>query len=318
MLTLVASALADGDCIDDADALRAGRTVGVLGCVVKASIHPGDLPAQLPVGACPSTRPREPPVVGPGLGRWGRTRRLAPDHRPGPDHLDETYGLAIGGSAPPRLYRRPRLSPAAGHCFRHRRGADVHPAARGVRANTARGAAHFLRETVGRVCYGGARGQLTVRADSGFYAHTVVAACREMDVRFELYHHPPARQPAGPDRGDTRGGLDSHSLLDGRYLSRCRRDDLHPVPDQAGRRAGAAHCPAGEADAQFPARPLRPDTAITPSSPTAMGSTLELEADHRRHAEVENAILRPQVRRRAEPHAERRASPPTAPGWRSR
>ena len=51
------------------------------------------------------------------------------------------------------------------------------------RANTARGAAHFLRETVGRVRYGGARGQLTVRADSGFYAHTVVAACREMDVR---------------------------------------------------------------------------------------------------------------------------------------
>ena len=39
------------------------------------------------------------------------------------------------------------------------------------RANTARGAAHFLRETVGRVRYGGARGQLTVRADSGFYAH---------------------------------------------------------------------------------------------------------------------------------------------------
>ena len=37
MLTLVASALAGGDCIDDADALRAGGTVGVLGCVVKAS-----------------------------------------------------------------------------------------------------------------------------------------------------------------------------------------------------------------------------------------------------------------------------------------
>ena len=36
MLTLVASALAGGDCIDDADALRAGGRVGVLGCVVKA------------------------------------------------------------------------------------------------------------------------------------------------------------------------------------------------------------------------------------------------------------------------------------------
>ena len=36
LLTLVASALAGGDFIDDADALRAGGTVGVLGCVVKA------------------------------------------------------------------------------------------------------------------------------------------------------------------------------------------------------------------------------------------------------------------------------------------
>ena len=53
-------------------------------------------------------------------------------------------------------------------------------------ANTVRGAGHFLRETVGRVRYGGARGQLTVRADSGFYAHPVVAACREMDVRFSI------------------------------------------------------------------------------------------------------------------------------------
>ena len=137
------------------------------------------------------------------------------------------------------------------------------------RANTAGGAAHFLRETVGRVRYGGARGQLTVRADSGFYAHTVVAACRGNGCPL-LYHHPPARQPAGPDRGDTRGGLDSHSLLDGRRR-RCRRDDLHPVPDQAGRRAGAAHCPAGEADAPVPSSPSSPDTAITPSSPTAMG-----------------------------------------------
>ena len=35
MLTLVASALAGGDCIDDADVLRTGGTAGALGCVVK-------------------------------------------------------------------------------------------------------------------------------------------------------------------------------------------------------------------------------------------------------------------------------------------
>ena len=36
LLTLVASALAGGDCIDDTDALRAGGTDRVLGCAIKA------------------------------------------------------------------------------------------------------------------------------------------------------------------------------------------------------------------------------------------------------------------------------------------
>ena len=36
IMTLAASALAAGDCIDDAGALRAGGTAGVLDCMVKA------------------------------------------------------------------------------------------------------------------------------------------------------------------------------------------------------------------------------------------------------------------------------------------
>ena len=36
IVTLVASALAGGDCIDDADVLRTGGTAGAIGCVVKA------------------------------------------------------------------------------------------------------------------------------------------------------------------------------------------------------------------------------------------------------------------------------------------
>ncbi len=54
------------------------------------------------------------------------------------------------------------------------------------RANTVRGAAHFLRETIGRVRAAGATGQLTVREDSGFYAHEVVKVCRKMGVRFSI------------------------------------------------------------------------------------------------------------------------------------
>ena len=44
-LTLVASALAGGDCIDDADALRAGGTEQVLGCAVSGQRLPPDEPS---------------------------------------------------------------------------------------------------------------------------------------------------------------------------------------------------------------------------------------------------------------------------------
>ena len=96
------------------------------------------------------------------------------------------------------------------------------------RANTARGAAHFLRETVGRVRYGGASGQLTVRADSGFYTHSVVSVCCKLDVRFSITirQHKSLRNLI---EAHTRGGLDVHPILDGRRR-RCGRDHLHPLP----------------------------------------------------------------------------------------
>ena len=61
------------------------------------------------------------------------------------------------------------------------------------------------------------------------------------------------------------------------------------LPERVRRSAGAAHRPAGEARARFPTSPPR---QIQPSrlSHRPEGETLELEADHRRHAEIENAI----------------------------
>ena len=76
MMTLVASALAGGDCIDDADVLRTGGTV--LHPAQEGALHPGHLPAQFPVGACPPTGPGEPRVAGPGL----EGRRRDPATRP--------------------------------------------------------------------------------------------------------------------------------------------------------------------------------------------------------------------------------------------
>ena len=138
MMTLVASALAGGDCIDDADVLRTGGTARALGGTVKAPSTPafaragsGYLPAQLSVGPCPPVGPGEPRVAGPGLGGWGRTRRRPIHHRPRFDHLRD---LRAGqrGRPPPRLHRQAGLSPAAGRRRRNWRRADV-PAARGPR-----------------------------------------------------------------------------------------------------------------------------------------------------------------------------------------
>ena len=139
----------------------------------------------------------------------------------------ETYGLAKEGArhhgyTGKRGYH-PLLAIAAGT------GDVLMSRLREGRANTARGAAHFLRETVGRVRYAGANGRLTLRADSGFYTHGVVSVCRKMDVRFSITI-PPAQEHAQSHRGDTRGCLDSHSLLDGRRR-RCGRDHLHSLPE---------------------------------------------------------------------------------------
>ena len=131
VMTLVASALAGGDCIDDADVLRAGGTAGVIGCVVKAPSTLGSFLRSF---------------------RWGHVRQLdrvsrellarawaagaGPDDAPFTIDLDsticETLRSGQGRGTPPRLHRPAGLSPAAGHCRRHRRRADA-PAARGPR-----------------------------------------------------------------------------------------------------------------------------------------------------------------------------------------
>ena len=184
-MTLVASALAGGDCIDDADVLRTGGTAFTLGGTVKA-----------------------PSTLGTFLRsfRWGHVRQLdrvsrellarawqagaGPGDGPLTIDLDsticETYGLAKEGArhhgyTGKRGYH-PLLAIAAGTGGR----ADV-PAARGDAGQHPPAAPPTsCGMTVGRVRYAGANGRLTLRADSGFYTHGVVSVCRKMDVRFSI------------------------------------------------------------------------------------------------------------------------------------
>ena len=284
MLTLVASALAGGDCIDDADALRAGGTGRVLGCTVKA-----------------------PSTLGTFLRsfRWGHVRQLdrvtrqllarawAAGTGPGNDPLTidldstvcETYGLEKEGArrhnyTGQRGYH-PLLAVAAGT------GEVLMARLRQGRANTARGAAHFLRETVGRVRYAGASGPLTVRADSGFYTHTVVAVCRKAKVRFSIT----VRQ---------------HQTLRN-LIEAIPEEDWTPIPyrmEGAADVAETTYTPFESEPDALPVRVIVRRVKPTLGSQLALfanysyhafitdrdGDTLELEADHRRHAETENTI----------------------------
>ena len=155
------------------------------------------------------------------------------------------------------------------------------------RANTARGAAHFLRETVGRVRHAGAKGQLTVRADSGFYTHAVVAVCRRTKVRFSI---------------TIRQHKSLHNLIEA-----IPEDAWTPVPywmDGAADVAETTDTPFESEPGAAPVRLIVRRVKPTPGSQLALfatysyhgfitdrdGETLELKADHRRHAEVENAI----------------------------
>ena len=235
LMTLVASAMAGGDCIDDADVLRTGGTACTLGGTVKA-----------------------PSTLGTFLRsfRWGHVRQL--------DRVSREL-LAIAAGTGDVLMSRLREG----------------------RANTARGAAHFLRETVGRVRYAGANGRLTLRADSGFYTHGVVSVCRKMDVRFSIT-------------------IRQHKSLRN-LIEAIPEDAWTPIPywmDGAADVAETTCTPFQSEPDAAPVRLIVRRLKPTPGSQLALfakysyhgfitdrdGEMLELEADHRRHAEIENAI----------------------------
>ena len=197
----------------------------------------------------------------------------------------ETYGLAKEGArhhgyTGARGYH-PLLAVAAGT------GDVLMSRLREGRANTARGGAHFLRETVVWVRHAGAMGQLTVRADSGFYTHSVVSVCRKLVVRFSIT-------------------IRQHASLRN-LIEAIPEADWTPIPywmDGAADVAETAYTPFRSKPGVAPVRPIVRRVKPSPGSQLALlvnysyhafitdreGDTLELEADHRRHAEIENAI----------------------------
>ena len=156
-------------------------------------------------------------------------------------------------------------------------GEVLHARMRTGRANTARGAKRFVEELAGRVRRTGARGQLTLRADSGFWSAKVLAACRRHHIRFSVTVRQTHQVRAAiaaineaawtaieyPDGGVA--GVAETILGDDRLV--VRRTRL--VGAQAT---------------------LWPDWRYHAFVTDRQGSAVALDADHRRHAVMELAI----------------------------
>jgi hypothetical protein len=281
-MTVIHSALAGGDSIDDCDVLRAGSTQVVLGHTVSA-----------------------PSTIGTFLRSftWGHARQLdkvagellarAWAAGAGPGHVAvtidvdssicETYGLAKQGGTKftynhVRGYH-PLFAVIAGT------GDVVHGRLRGGNAHAGRGAAGFLTETFNRVRAAGATGPLVLRADSGFYTRNVVDACIRADVRFSIT----AKLHKG-GVNNAIAAIDEKAWVPIPYFQ-----DGAAVAETTYQPFGVKGRPC-----RLIVRRVRP----TPGSQLALfaefsyhaficdrqGDMLTLEADHRRHAEIENII----------------------------
>ncbi|MGH9120961.1 MAG: IS1380 family transposase [Acidimicrobiales bacterium] len=278
-MTLIHSALADGDSIDDADALRAGGAATVLGHVVLAPSTLGTFLRSFTWGHA-----RQLDVVS------GRLLTRAWEAGAGPSaavtidmdsSIVETYGLAKQGAKFTYSHVRgyhPLFAVIAGS------GDVVHCRLRGGNAHCGRGAASFLTETFGRVRAAGATGPVVLRADSGFYSHQVVDACAAAGVKFSI-------------TAKVYKGLRNRiaAIAEERWV---------PIPyfNDGADVAEIEYRPF--VDKGKPCRLIVRRTKPTPGSQLALlatysyhalitnrpGPTLGLEADHRRHAEVENTI----------------------------
>ena len=182
VMTLVHAILAGANCIDGCDLLRAGSAEAVLGHRVMA---PSTLGTFLRAFTFGHVRQLDR-VCERALGRaW------AAGAGPGPEplviDLDSTicqvhghHKQGAGVSYTGVRGYHPLLASRADT------GEVLHVRMRKGQANTMRGAAAFVRELAGRVRRAGASGPLSIRADSGFWAATVIAACRAHRIGFSI------------------------------------------------------------------------------------------------------------------------------------
>ena len=182
LLTLVYSALLGGDSIEDADVLRCGQTERVLAQRVMAPSTLGTFLRSFTFGPVRQLDGAFETIL---ARAWAAG--AGPGSEPLTIDLDSTI-IEVAGHA----------KQGAGFGYTKRRGyhpllatrADtgevLHARMRKGSAQSQRGAERFVRELVQRVRRLGATGPLLVRADSGFWSNKTIAALEQHDVRYSI------------------------------------------------------------------------------------------------------------------------------------
>lgn len=180
ILTLVASILVGGSHIDHADRLRAGATQKVLPFRVMAPSTLGTFLRSFTFG---HVRQLDAVIAETirrawslGAGPKGAAMTIDMDSTICEVHGKQKQGAAYGYTRV--LGYHPILATWAGT------GEVLH--ARLRKGSSQRGHKRFIQELIARVRRAGATGQLTVRADSGFWSYTLIDALTRLGVRWSV------------------------------------------------------------------------------------------------------------------------------------
>jgi hypothetical protein len=272
-LTLAQAIVADGDCIDDVDMLRAGSTEAVLGHRAMAPSTCGTFLRSFTFGHIRQLDQLSGEV---------RARAWAAGAGPGDaamtidvdSTVTEVHGYAKQGAA----YGYTRvlgLHPLV--ATRADTGEVLHVRQRKGSANTGRGAERFVNELAGRVRRAGATGALSLRADSGFHSAKVVAACGRHHINFSITvnHNSRVRDAIAGIDEDAWVGID-YSDDGTAQVSETLYNDCRLIVRRT-RLVGTQ------------AR-LWPDWRHHAFITDRAGTAVDLDVEHRRHATVELAI----------------------------
>jgi hypothetical protein len=282
-MTAIASLLAGGEQVDDINVLRTGgASAEILGVAPAAASTVGTF-----LRAFTSGHARQLDAVQEDLHQRAWAAGARPVEKTVKLDLDstviETYGLQKqGGKHFTYLHTRgyhPLLAVIA------ETGEVIHSRLREGRATAGRGGGSFARQALARLGRLGTIDEVVVRADSGFYAEKVVTACQAHGARFSI---------------SVRLQKSHHELI-----AAIPEEAWTPIPywlEGAADVAEIAYQPFGKNRTyRFIVRRVAP----TPGSQLWLkglaysyfafitdreGEMLELEADHRQHAAVENVI----------------------------